>query len=143
MDIYSNLKEKSIIRKINELFYEKVYEHQWLAKYFVDVSKEFIISQQTDYIIGEIGGPKLFSGRLPYNAHPHMYLTNDLFDIRESLLKQAFDETDAPEELRSVWLKIDKSFRSIIVKKSLDDCMKRFRSDKILAFDKNGKRIKV
>ncbi len=141
MSLYDDLKDRTVIKRVNELFYEKVYNHPWLSKYFESVSREFITRQQTDYIIGEIGGPKLFTGRLPYNAHPHMFLTDELFDIREALLNEAFEEANVPAELRRTWLNIDESFRSVIVKKRLDECEKRFMTDKILAFDKDGKNI--
>lgn len=135
MTLYDQLLDKDIVFKINEVFYDKVYKHPWMSLYFKDVSEEFITMQQTNFIIGSIGGPKQFSGRMPSNAHPHMYITDELFNLRKALLMDAMEEVRAPQELRDAWLKIDEAFRGVIVKKSLDDCEKRFNSDTILAFE--------
>ena len=141
MSVYESLPDKKIIKAVNKLFYEKVYKHPWLSLYFEAVTEEHITQQQTDFITAAIGGPKKYSGRLASNAHPHMYIDDELFELRSSLLQKALIETKAPEELVSAWTRIDKSFRSTIVKKSLSDCKGRYGLDKILYF-KNPSRGK-
>jgi len=136
MDLYNELKDKNIIRKINDRFYEKVYKHPWLSQFFAAVEQDFISAQQSDFIVGAIGGPKLFSGRFPSNAHPHMLITDELFDLREQLLIEAMDEIGAPEKLQIAWLRIDESFRRVIVKKSLSECKPRYGQEALLAFPK-------
>ncbi len=135
MKVYENLRDKEIIRKVNEVFYEKVYEHPWLSLYFKDVTQEFITSQQTDFITGAAGGPSKFSGRMPSNAHPHMFITEELYDLRTQLLKEAMQEVNAPIELQDFWLKLDESFKNKIVKNSLSECEKRFTTDELLIFE--------
>ena len=136
MDLYNELTDKNIIRKINDRFYEKVYEHPWLSQFFAAVEQDFISAQQSDFIVGAIGGPKLFSGRLPSNAHPHMLITDELFDLREQLLIEAMNEIGAPEKLQAAWLRIDESFRRVIVKKSLSECKPRCGQEALLDFPK-------
>ncbi|MCB0413293.1 MAG: group 1 truncated hemoglobin [Bdellovibrionales bacterium] len=134
MKAYDLLPDKNIVQKVNDIFYDKVYDHPWLSQYFSAVTKEIISKQQTAFIIGAIGGPKNFSGRIPAQAHPHMFITNELFDLRKSLLIQSLEEAKAPEALREAWLKIDESFRGVIVKKSTTDCSPRWSTDPILNF---------
>lgn len=134
MKIYETLQDREIIKKVNEIFYEKVYEHPWLSLFFQATPKEFITQQQTDFIVGCIGGPKKFSGRLPYNAHPHMYITDELFDLRKNLLTESLKEANAPEVLITSWLRIDESFRSVIVKSSVSECEGRWTTDEILSY---------
>lgn len=135
MGIYDILKDKSIFRTVNQAFYDKVYDHERLSKFFRGVTKEHIINQQTDFIIAATGGPKNYSGRLPYNAHPHMFITDEIFDLRSSFLAEALEETAAPPVLKEAWLRIDSSFRHVIVKQSIEQCSKRWVTDEILAFE--------
>ncbi len=135
MGMYDILRDKSIIRDVNQAFYDKVYDHEWLSMFFQAVTKEHIINQQTDFITAALGGPKNYSGRLPYNAHPHMFITDEVFDLRSSLLTEALDEAGAPVELKEAWLRIDSSFRHVIVKQSIDQCSKRYAIDEILSFE--------
>lgn len=137
MGIYDILRDKSIIRDVNQAFYDKVYDHEWLSMFFQAVTKEHIINQQTDFITPDIGGPKNYSGRLPYNAHPHMFITDEVFDLRSSSLTEALDEAGAPLELKEAWLRIDSSFRHVII----DQCSKRYAIDEILSFEAPGRNV--
>lgn len=134
MSVYNNLLDKSIIRSVSDLFYEKVYDHPWISLYFKDIDQEFISSQQTDFVIMALGGPKNYSGRLPSNAHPHMVITEELFELRESLLKEALVELKAPQELIDAWLKVDYAHMKAIVRENESDCELRFKNDEILNF---------
>lgn len=136
MNLYDELTDKNIVKKINDLFYEKVYKHPWLSQFFATIEQDFISAQQSKFIVGAIGGPKLFTGRPPSLAHPHMLITDELFDLREQLLIEAMDELGAPEKLKEMWLRIDQSFRRGIVKKSLSECKPRYKQDTYLFFAK-------
>jgi hypothetical protein len=83
-----------------------------------------------------MGGPQMYCGAFPIPAHKHMNITNELFDLRHGMLKDSLQEAGVPQELAEKWLKIDVSFRTGIVKKSVDDCQKRFMTDDILDYSK-------
>lgn len=136
MKLYETLPDKSIIRRVNEIFYRKVYEHPWLSRFFKSVPEEHIRKQQTNFIVGAIGGPKLYAGRLVKDAHVHVLISEDLFSLRQSMLIEALEEAEAPASLREQWLKIDDGFKGGMVKQSISQCKGRFKSDKILAFEK-------
>lgn len=128
--------DRRLIEKINEVFYDKVYNDPWLALYFQVVEKEKIIQQQTDFMTGALGGENRFAGRKPSKAHPHMFITDELYDLRKSLLIEALEEAVAPQEVAAAWLNIDEIFRKTIVKKSPSECEGRYRMDPILNFSK-------
>ena len=138
MDLYNTLPRKSIIREVCEIFYEKVYDHEWISRFFKDVTKEHITKQQTHFVTAALGGPKLYCGRLAKDAHVHMLITEELFELRKSMLVEALDEAHAPVELKERWLRIDEGFRRGMVKTSVTQCTKRYFSDTIKAF-KNPK----
>ena len=84
---------------------------------------------------GGVGGPKMYCGKFPVPAHKHMYITEELFDLRHQMLKESISEAGLSDEIRDKWLKIDNSFKDALVKKSIHDCQKRFATDEILAFE--------
>lgn len=134
MNVYESLTDKNIVFKVNERFYELVYDHKWLSNFFKQTDQEFITQQQTDFIIGAIGGPKNYSGRMVRDAHPHMFITEELFELRQELLIQAFEDVNAPDELKEAWLKIDDAFKNVIIKKDISECKKRFFTDDIIDY---------
>lgn len=132
MSIYNDLEDKEIIRRVSTKFYDLVYEHPWLGKFFIDIDQEHINDQQIKFMISVLGGPKNYSGRLPSNAHPHMMINDELFTLRKELLEQAMLEERAPQNLIDAWSRIDESFRKVICKEGLADCEKRYHTDTII-----------
>jgi hemoglobin len=133
---------REMLEKAMKAFYDRVYEHPWIGLYFKDISQDVIEKQQVDFMIGALGGPKsAYSGRLPVDAHKNMFITDELFQVREELLLEAFAEVKAPQELIDRWLKIDNAFKSGIVKKSIEQCEKTFVTDDILDFPNPIKKV--
>ena len=130
---------KPMLEKISKIFYDKIYEDEWIGLYFKEVPQERIESQQVDFMQGALGGPTSYCGRLPVPAHQHMYIDEELFDLRQKYLTEAFAEAGACQELIDKWLKIDNAFKPKIIKKSMSDCEKRFFTDEIVFF-KNPKK---
>lgn len=125
---------KEMLKKVSKIFYDKIYEHEWIGLYFEDVSQEIIESQQVDFMSASLGGPKEYCGKMPIPTHKNMYITPDLFELRQELLNEALNEAKASEELKEKWLRIDEAFKGGIVKSSMSDCEKRFFTDEILHF---------
>lgn len=120
---------------INKVFYDKVYNHPWLGLYFKEIPQDHIENQQTDFMQKVLGGENLYVGKAPPIAHQHMFIPDELFEIRKKLLIETFDETNAHPEMISKWLNLDESFRRILVKSSPEQCKPRFTTDAILNFD--------
>lgn len=123
-----------ILRKIAKVFYDKVYAHPWISLYFKEVSQAVIESQQVDFMAQALGGPAKYCGKFVPEAHAHMMISHELFELREQLLMDTFEELKISEELRSRWLKIDRAFKSKVVKKGPSECVKRFATDQIVDF---------
>ena len=125
---------RAILEAIAKTFYDKVYKHPWLGKYFQHVLQEHIENQQVDFMQQALGGPSVYRGRTPPSAHVHIHVTEHWFELRESLLLEALKEHRASEELILRWKKIELAFKSRIVKKDIQDCTKRYPTDDILDF---------
>jgi truncated hemoglobin YjbI len=120
------------IRLISTRFYDLVYEHEWLKLVFGHVDKELINNQQIAFMLQAFGGPKLYTGRNPGDAHPHIYITEEMWEVRESLLAEAHQQVGAPPEFFEKWKKIDLAFKKQIVMSSPDQCEKRWFTDELI-----------
>lgn len=121
-----------LVLKVNKAFYDRVYKDPWMSQVFGVVEQKFIELQQTDFIVGALGGPKRYSGRAPQDAHPHIFVDQEMWDLRERFLVEALEEVKAPDWLRERWIKIDNAFKKAILKNSVADCKKRFTTDEII-----------
>lgn len=145
MSLFDEIGGRDTLMRISKKFYDKIYKHPWMSLYFKNTKQSVIESQQVDFMTGALGGPKIYAGRMPLDAHTHLFITEELFDLRQQLLKETFVEENAPQELVDRWLKIDEAFRSQIIKKSPDDCFGRWKTEEILNFpnpeDKNQRKV--
>jgi hemoglobin len=124
----------AMIEKISKIFYDKVYEDPWLKLYFQDVPQEHIERQQVAFMQAALGGENLYCGQTPPAAHKHMNITHALFEARQELLDEAFEESNTSELMIEKWQRIDDAFFNRIVKHAPEQCEKRYKTDKILDF---------
>jgi hemoglobin len=120
------------INRISTQFYDLIYEHEWLKLVFGHMDKQIINDMQIAFMIQAFGGPKRYAGRSPADAHPHIYVTEELWQERERLLEQAHRMVGAPPEYYERWSKIDQAFKKFIVMSSPDHCEKRWFTDEII-----------
>ena len=124
-----------VIQKVHKIFYDKIYAHPWIGKFFQDIDQNVIESQQNDFMGQSFGGPNTYLGKLPIAAHKHMLISEELFEIRKSLLEESLKEAKICPEHIEKWLKVDGAFKNGIVKKSRSDCEKRYFTDSIQEFE--------
>ena len=127
---------RAMLVKVNKAFYDAVYQHSWMSQFFVKIDQTHIEEQQTNFMQSVLGGPSIYCGRTAPQAHPHMNIPNELFDIRKTLLTKALRDVGANELLATSWLKMDERFRQAIVKSSVADCKPRYPHDLVLDFKK-------
>jgi hemoglobin len=129
------------IEKVSHQFYELVYQDEWFKNIFKVIKQEIITSQQIDFMVGAFGGPKRYSGRMPQDAHPHIFINEDIWEHREYLLNRAFEKVDCPAEIRTKWLKIENAFKRQIIMTDPSECKRRFTTDDLIIFPKPFKKI--
>lgn len=128
-----------LVFKINEDFYDQIYRDEWFKQVFKNIAQEVITKQQTDFIIQVFGGPQNYCGRMPGDAHPHIYIDEYMWNLRENYLKNSFSKFNVPLYISEKWLKIDNSFKQKILKKSIDELKPRFTTDEIIIVLKDEK----
>ncbi|MDH5580931.1 MAG: group 1 truncated hemoglobin [Bdellovibrionales bacterium] len=139
--LFERLGGRLTLEKVHKKFYDDIYADPTLSVWFKGVDQEHIEEQQTDFMQKAMGGDPIYTGQAPGMAHRHMFITEEHFQRRHILLEKAIKEYVHDEELIQKWLKIDRSFKAIICKSSIDDCEKANQTQEILAYDLNGKKI--
>jgi len=134
--VFEALGGRPTLQRVHRIFYDKLFSDPWIGQYFKNTRRDFIESQQTDFMTHALGGPKNYFGAFPIPAHKHMNISDELFSYRHQLLKEALREADVPSHLAEKWLRIDASFRKGLVKPSIDACEKRYGTDEILDFQR-------
>jgi hemoglobin len=138
-NLFNKLGGRATLDRVHKIFYDKVFEHPWMKSFFADVDRDAIEKQQTDFMTSNMGGGKIYCGGLPKPVHKHMFITDELYDLRQEMLKEAMVECGIDEELIERWIKIDDAFRGSLVKESVDQCEKRYATDTLLVHPKPAK----
>ncbi len=120
------------LRRVHNILYTKLFAHPWLKGFFVRSKRDVVESQQTDFWASLMGGPSVYGGRSPRDAHVHMFLPAEVFAIRHQLLGQALVEAGVAPQLREIWLALDAKFERAIVNQSPDECHGRYRSEEVI-----------
>jgi hemoglobin len=107
------------LKQVHRIYYDKIYSHHWLKHFFAGHSQEAIENRQTSFMAEKMGGPIEYWGKDIKTAHEAMYITDELFEVRHTLLDESLRQAGVPRELRQRWLRIDNAFRKITVKDSI------------------------
>ncbi len=118
--LFDRVGGRATLDRVHKNFYDKAYEHKWLGKYFDGVPQEVIEAAQSDFMCMSMQGGKIFCGRMPKEAHMHIAVDAELFDIRHQMLADSLDECGVKGKDKEDWLKIDKAFRSTILREEKD-----------------------
>jgi truncated hemoglobin YjbI len=110
------LEEGILLRKIVDLFYQKVYADEHLSGFFKGVTVDRAAGKQYAFMRSILTGERVYFGDRPRNAHHWMVISDDLFDYRESLLEESMRAFDLDEQYIRKWRAIDEVYRKAIVK---------------------------
>ena len=134
--LYNRLGGKDTFIKVHKIFYDKAFADPWLRKFFTDKPQHILESQQTDFMVQLMGGPKVYGGKTPKSAHQHMLITEELFDLRAEILSDALREAGIADDLRLEWLAADAALKKSLVKQSVSECKVSYATQPILDFPK-------
>ncbi len=131
-NFYEQVGGKACLQRVHNILYTKLFTHPWLKGFFAHTKREVVEAQQTDFWMGLMGGPSIYGGRSPRDAHVHMFMPAEVFDIRHKLLAEALVEAGVAPDLREKWLAIDAGFKRAIVNESPDECHGRYRGEEVI-----------
>ncbi|MDH5633926.1 MAG: hypothetical protein OEZ10_13185 [Gammaproteobacteria bacterium] len=122
-DLLNKIGGADTVMKVHERFYDVMFDHPWLGRFFGGKNKPTLIRKQTEFMVAAFGGPNNYKGDTPAFVHMHMFITEEQADLRESILRQAILDQGLSTDIADSWMKMDQSFRRSIVKQSVDECI--------------------
>ena len=131
--LFDELGGKDCLDRVHHIFYNKLLGHEWLKHFFVGKTQDNLESQQTDFMMGLFGGPRVYGGRMPKSAHMHLFVTEEVFLLRHDMLGQSLDEAGVPADLKARWLDYDMKMKGALVKTDISQCKGRFTTDPVIA----------
>lgn len=114
---------EDVILRVHQRFYDVLFDEPWLETFFFGKSKEALIIKQTQFMVAAFGGANNYSGDTPAFVHMHMFITEEMSEVRGKILRNAILAEGLSESIADLWLKVDKAFWPAIVKKSVDECV--------------------
>lgn len=114
---------EEMVFKVHQRFYDVLFDEPWLEKFFFGKSKESLIIKQTQFMVAAFGGPNNYTGDTPAFVHMHMFITEEMSEVRGSILRESILAEGLSESVADRWLKVDQAFWPAIIKKSVDECV--------------------
>lgn len=111
------------INRIHVKFYDILFEEPWLGQFFAGKSPKAQVLKQTQFMVMAFGGQMEFKGETPAISHMHMFITDEMIDLRERILRKCILEEGISEELCDKWMEIDHFYGSFLVKRSKEECV--------------------
>ena len=96
-------------------------------QFFYGKSKPTLVLKQTQFMLAAFGGPNNYAGDTPAFVHMHMFITDEMADLRQQILRRAIITEGLSHATAERWLAIDNSFRKGIVKQTFDECIVKCR----------------
>lgn len=115
------------VHQVHIRFYREMFADPWLGQFFYGKHESVLAQKQSEFMVAAFGGPNEYTGDTPAFVHMHMYVTADVADFRESLLRQAILAEGLSEAEADIWLSVDSSFRPSIVKEDISECVMKCR----------------
>lgn len=119
--LYEAVGGLATLEKVHKIFYEKIYADPWIGQFFAGHDQTFIENRQTQFMAEKFGGPDPYMGKSLEISHEHMYITEELFQLRKKILTASLQEVGLDSELVERWLKIDSAFKKKLIKNSIEE----------------------
>ena len=116
-DLWTELRDGTIVREALEDFYNRVYADARLAPFFRGVTKERLVGKQYAFLHDEMhGGRSAYFGDNMRNTHHWMVIPDDLFDHRQRLMGNVLRDHGLTETQIALWMHFEERHRHDIVK---------------------------
>lgn len=122
------------LQAVARTFYDKVYAHPWIGQFFrhVDQARQevklvrFFLMSWSDPAFGTMQGQYL------REEHSNMYITSELFDLRQTLFAQTLREHGYDDALVEAFLAFNERWRPYVCKSSIEECEPTYPGEEIV-----------
>lgn len=106
----------SLLTDVVDHFYAKVVQHEGLKHYFAGHDIERLKNHQAAFLAVLMGAPpSLYSGRGMKEAHHHLHITHEAFDLMRTTLADSLRHGGMEESDITVMLEVLEKFRGEVV----------------------------
>lgn len=116
--IVEGLGGPAVVAVAVEDLYRRLLADPEVAPYFVGVDVRQIRGHMTDFLVAALDGPDEFAGRDLSDAHAHLAVTDEAFNLTASHLLDTLEDRQVRPELLDSVLERIAPFRSAIVARS-------------------------
>lgn len=134
--LFDRLGGQQTLQKVHKIFYDKLYIHPWLQHFFNNTPQDILESQQSTFMTQLMGGPKIYAGKTPKNAHQHMFISEEIFDLRHAILSKSIKEAGISDDLRQEWLNADMMLKRSLTKASVSECSRSYKTQELMNYPK-------
>lgn len=127
VDLLAEVGGEAGILKVHRRFYDAIFAEPWLGQFFAGKHEDVLAEKQTKFMVAAFGGENNYRGDTPAFVHMHMFITDEMSDLRQEILRKAILDEGFGDSIAERWLKVDDSFRKSIVKNSVDECVLKCR----------------
>lgn len=110
------------LHAIARTFYDELYVHPRLGIFFRGINQRRQEQRLISFILMTGGEHGPIEGRYLSEAHAHMFVTPELFELRADVLEAAIRTHGHGDDVVAAWRALDDGWRSYIVKDRLEDC---------------------
>lgn len=123
--LYETIGGMETLDRVHKIFYDKLYAHPWLGKFFEGHNQESIEKRQSLFMAEKMGARDVtYYGKQPKMAHRHLFITEEMYELRHQILRDSLEEAGIDGEQMERWLRIDNAFHRQIVKSSVEEFYK-------------------
>ena len=105
--LFDELGGMPCLERVHRIFYDKLRGHAWLKGVLAGVRSQHLESQQSEFMSRLFGGPVIYAGRMPRDAHVHMFITEEIFLLRHEILDQSLIAAGIRSDLQKPRLHYD------------------------------------
>jgi hemoglobin len=134
--LFDELGGTPTLERVHKIFYDKLLRDPWLKQFFAGVPQAHLENQQTSFLAGVFGGPRLYGGRPIDTAHEHMFITEDVFLARHQVLADSLIQAGVAKDLRERWLDYNMKTKKALVKQSVSECKGRYKTEPIIVVER-------
>lgn len=121
-DLLTAIGGEEVVRRVHQVFYDAMFDDPWIGQFFLGKPKSLLVDKVTDFMVSAFGGTHNYRGATPVISHMHMFITEEVSDLRARFLRRAILSQGLSEEIADRWLAVDRLFRPAVVKQSVDEC---------------------
>lgn len=113
--LYERLGGRDAIASVVDDFYDRLLDDDRVAGFFEDVDMTRQRAHQTQFLSTVTGGPVEYDGAEMHEAHDHLDITDEDYDVVGTHLGEALADAGVPEEDRAAVMDEVEALRDPIV----------------------------